>query len=76
MTSPWSFAVWGISLIGKLPKGRGSVQYTIVAVDYFTKWIEAESLTSITLAKIREFVYKNIVYQYEVPHTIISNNDT
>ena len=25
MTSPWPFAVWGIDLIGRLPKGRGSV---------------------------------------------------
>ena len=23
MTSPWPFAVWGIDLIGRLPKGRG-----------------------------------------------------
>ena len=37
MTSLWSFAVWGIDLIGWLPKGRGSVQYVIVVVDYFTK---------------------------------------
>ena len=37
MQSPWPFAVWGIDLIGKLPKGRGGVQFAVVAVDYFTK---------------------------------------
>ena len=37
MTSSWPFTVWRIDLIGQLPKGRGSVQYAIVAVDYFTK---------------------------------------
>ena len=37
MTSPWPFAVWGIDLIGQLPKGRGRTQYVVVAVDYFTK---------------------------------------
>ena len=37
MTSLWPFAVWGIDLIGWLPKGRGSVQYAVVVVDYFTK---------------------------------------
>ena len=62
MTSPWPFAIWGINLIGRLPKGRDSVQYTVVVVDYFTKWVEAEALTSITPAKIKEFIYKNIVY--------------
>ena len=28
------------------------------------------------LAKIREFVYRNIIYRYGVPHTIILDNDT
>ena len=41
MTSSWPFAVWRIDLIGRLPKGRGSVQYTVVAIDYFTKWVKA-----------------------------------
>ena len=47
----------------------------MVAVDYFTKWIEAEALASITPTKIKEFMYKNIVYWYGVPHTIISEID-
>ena len=60
MTSPWPFTVWGIDLIGQLPKGRGSVQYVAVAIDYFTKWVEAKVFASITPSKIKEFVYKNI----------------
>ena len=75
MTSPWPFAVWGIDLIGWLPKRKGSVQY-VVAVDYFTKWVEAEVLVSITPTKIKKFVYKNIVYRYGVLHTIIFDNGT
>ena len=61
MTSSWSFVVWRINLIGRLHKGRGSVQYVIVAVDYFIKWIKAKVLSSIMPAKIKEFVYKNII---------------
>ena len=41
--------------------GRGSVQYAIVAINYFTKWVEAEVLMSITLAKIKDLIYKNII---------------
>ena len=48
MQSHWPFAVWGIDLIGKLPKGRGGVQFAVVAVDYFTKWTEAEPRVTIT----------------------------
>ena len=48
----------------------------MVAIDYSTKWVKAEALVSITPAKIREFIYKNIICRYEVPHTIILDNDT
>ena len=47
----------------------------MVAIDYFTKWVKAKTLASITPAKIKEFVYKNIVCLYGVPHTILSDND-
>ena len=46
----------------------------MVAVDYFTKWVKAETLASITPTKIKEFVYRNIVCQFGVPYTIISDN--
>ena len=48
----------------------------MVVVDYFTKWIKAEALASITPAKISEFVYKNIICRYGVSHTIILDSDT
>ena len=43
------------------------MQYTIVAINYFT--IEPEALASLTPAKIKDFVYKNIIYWYESPTT-------
>ena len=52
------------------------MHYAVVAVDYFTKWVEAKALTSITPAKIEEFIYKNIVCWYGVPYTIILDNGT
>ena len=52
------------------------MQSIVVAIDYFTKWVEAEALASITPVKIKELVYKNIVFRYEVPHTIVSDNGT
>ena len=76
MTNPWPFAIWRIDLIDRLPKGRGSVQYAVMAVDYFTKSVEAEVLASIRPAKINEFIYKNNVYRYGVPHTIIFDHGT
>ena len=48
ITSPWPFQKWGLDILGPLPIGRGQCKFIIVAVDYFTKWVEAEPLATIT----------------------------
>ncbi|XP_025625973.1 uncharacterized protein [Arachis hypogaea] len=42
------FGTWGIDLVGHFPTAPGQLRYLIVAIDYYTKWIEAEPLASIT----------------------------
>nr|GEZ07466.1 reverse transcriptase domain-containing protein [Tanacetum cinerariifolium] len=42
ITSPWPFYKWGIDISGPFPKGPDKVKFLIVAIDYFTKWIEAK----------------------------------
>ena len=74
LMSPWPFAMWGIDLIGELPKGKGGVKYAVVAVDYFTKWTEAEPLATITAKKLVEFVYRAIVCRFGIPYKLISDN--
>ncbi|KAK0594753.1 hypothetical protein LWI29_000130 [Acer saccharum] len=60
LTSPWPFAMWGLDLIGPMPTGtKGGAKHAIVAVDYFTKWAEAEALVHITEANTTSFVKKN-----------------
>ena len=76
MQSPWPFAVWGIDLIGSLPTGKGGVKYAVVVVDYFTKWVEAEPLASITTKKVLDFVVKNIICRFGLPAKIVSDNGT
>ncbi|XP_074327943.1 uncharacterized protein LOC141665857 [Apium graveolens] len=61
LMSPWPFAMWGIDLIGELPKAKGGVKYAVIAVDYFTKWAEARSLATITTKKLKEFVHRTIL---------------
>ncbi|GJV94979.1 reverse transcriptase domain-containing protein [Tanacetum coccineum] len=42
ITSPWLFYKWGIDIAGPFLEGPGKVKFLIVAMDYFTKWIEAK----------------------------------
>ena len=74
ISSSWPFTQWGIDIMGPLPQGKRQVRFLLVAIDYFTKWVEAEALAMITEAKVQNFVWKNIVCRFRIPRTIISDN--
>ncbi|KAL2461925.1 Ribonuclease H [Abeliophyllum distichum] len=63
-------------ICGPLPTGRGRVKFTVVAVDYFTKWSEAEPLAKITEENTWKFVWKNIVCRFGIPHSLVFDNGT
>jgi len=52
------------------------MKYLIVAIEYFTKWMEAEPVAQITVHKVQHFVWKNIVCRFGVPRRLISENGT
>ncbi|GKD69650.1 reverse transcriptase domain-containing protein [Tanacetum coccineum] len=46
--APWPFYQWGMDILGPFPQAVRKVKFVIVAIDYFTKWIEAKLLVRIT----------------------------
>lgn len=47
MTTPWPFSVWGMDVIGPItPKASNGNRFILVAIDSFTKWVEAASYAS------------------------------
>ncbi|KAI0520318.1 hypothetical protein KFK09_007790 [Dendrobium nobile] len=56
LQSPWPFVQWGIDIMGPFPIATGQRKFIILAVDYFTKWVEAEPLAKITEANTKQFV--------------------
>jgi hypothetical protein len=46
---------WGIVIVGPLTTAYGNYKYAVVAVEYFTKWIEAKPLVNITAAGLKIF---------------------
>ena len=49
------------------------MQYAIVAIDYFTKWVEAKALITITTANVISFLWKNIICRFGLPRVIITD---
>nr|GFA21164.1 reverse transcriptase domain-containing protein [Tanacetum cinerariifolium] len=43
-------------------------------MDYFTKWIEAKAVATITGGQVKKFVWDNIVCRFGTPGEIISEN--
>ena len=50
------------------------LRFLIAAIDYFTKWVEAEPVMTIMKAKVTSFVWKNIICRFGDPYVIISDN--
>ncbi|XP_071920589.1 uncharacterized protein [Coffea arabica] len=74
ITLPWPFEQWGTDIIGPFPKAVGGYTFLVTAVDYFTKWVEAEPLRTITGFAVQKFFWKCIVYRFGIPQVIISDN--
>ncbi|GKV40818.1 hypothetical protein SLEP1_g48419 [Rubroshorea leprosula] len=54
----------GVDLLDPFVKSKGGCTYLVVAVDYFTKCIEAKPLSTTTEKIIEEFLFNSILYMY------------
>ena len=50
------------------------LKFLIVRIDYFTKWVEAEALATITEKNVRSFIWRHIICRYGVPRVLVSDN--
>jgi hypothetical protein len=75
LTPPsWPLQRWGMNLVGPLPVAQGNCKFAVVAVDYFTKWVEAKALGNITTRTIQKFFWQNIVCRFRVPKELTVDN--
>ena len=74
MTALWPFAQWGLDIIGLFPVAIQLLKFLIVGINYFTKWVEAEALATITEKNVRSFVWRNIVCRYRISRVLVFNN--
>ncbi|XP_056695104.1 uncharacterized protein [Spinacia oleracea] len=63
-----------MDLLGPYTTTPGGLRYVIVAVDYFTKWVEAEALKNTKAQDVRAFIWKNIITRFGVPQSIVFDN--
>ena len=74
ISNAWPFAQWELDIIGPFPQATGNKRFVLVAVDYFTKWVEAKALANIQDMDVKKFVWKNIVTRFGVPESLVLDN--
>ncbi|XP_071714613.1 uncharacterized protein [Rutidosis leptorrhynchoides] len=73
INSPWLFHKWAIDIVGPFPTGPSNVKFLIVAIDYFTKWVEAKAVRTINGVQVQNFVWEYIVCRFGIPRELVSD---
>ncbi|XP_012839468.1 PREDICTED: uncharacterized protein LOC105959853 [Erythranthe guttata] len=70
----WPFDAWGLDVVGPMTKSSAGHLYILAATDYFSKWAEAVPLREVKKENVADFIRINIIYHYEVPRYVITDN--
>ena len=63
-----------MDLIGEIkPESSKKHKFILVAIDYFTKWVEAVPLVRVDQDIIIDFILSNIIYRYGIPETLTTD---
>ena len=74
MTTPWPFSQWGLDIMRPFLIAVRQLKFLIVGIDYFTKWVEAEALATITEKNVQSFVSRYIICRYGIPRVLVLDN--
>ena len=74
MTAAWPFVQWGLDIMGPFLTAVRQLKFQVVGIDYFTKWVEAETLATITEKNMRNFVWRCIICRFGILRVLILDN--
>jgi hypothetical protein len=73
---PVIFKHIGIDIMGPLPQTIRGKRYIVLAVDLFSKWVEAKPIKDADAQTISEFVYEDIICRHGIPMRMTSDRGT
>ncbi|MCO5592174.1 hypothetical protein L7F22_046170 [Adiantum nelumboides] len=60
--------------MGPLPRTKNGKLYILVAIDYMTRWVEAQSVAKVNEKIVSRFVYTHIFCKFGTPLEIVFDN--
>ncbi|XP_071740066.1 uncharacterized protein [Rutidosis leptorrhynchoides] len=73
VSSAWPICKWAIDIVGPFSRSVGNAKFLVVAIDFFSKWVEAKVLARITGENIKKFIWNDIICRYGLPNEILSD---
>ena len=74
IVAPWPFAPWGVDILGRFSTAKEQLNFLLVGIDHFVKWIEVEPVATISTTNFQKLIWKNIVCCFGIPNTLIFDN--
>ena len=74
--APYPFHSWRLDFIGPINPPFERCTWILVAIELFTKWVEAVAMKRATSSLVANFLRDNIICHFRVPRKIISDNGT
>ena len=71
---PLALCIVGVAYSRPFSQATANQKFVLIAVDYFTKWVEAYALPNVWDVDVKKFVWRNIVTRFGVLNSLISNN--
>lgn len=66
-----------VDMLGPLSSTKGGKEYILVAVDHFSRWVEAESYAKCPDAEtVNQFMLSHFYFRHGAPRTIVADNGT
>lgn len=62
--------------IKHVSSSRADHKYIIVAIDYFSKWVEAKALVFANSIEVSCFLYEDVICRHSAPTIVITDNGT
>ena len=74
ITAPWQRV--SVDLMGPFPKSRRGNLYIVVAVDSYTKWVEARAIPAKNADNVTAFFCEDILARHGTPGVVLSDRGT
>jgi hypothetical protein len=69
----YPFQMIGMDIVGPFARSSGGHKYILVCIDYFTNWIEAVPLKSLSAADAVNAFFKSIISRHGCPDKVLTD---